>query len=408
MACLRFLIAVVVVGQACASVHEECVADWYRIDADASVLLQVRSGRSHPTFGEGGSHDSCQGMACLRPLIAAVVVGQARQITKTVSGRFYPTFGEGGKMKASVLTEPVCTEDYYHPSDLEMFFASNVSGHTSSKDELCAALKSHGAQNWVAENLGEAVPETRLFSTMCVKGHFPALVEPLAGILRDPRFFCKDLAGAAGSEAATASGMLSPHHAEFSVDWIVTADSPVLANYPGEFSGKKRFYDAGGTHFADATMWFVNEYRRRGIVFDEVYVWEAESQPKGNYYKGVPTEEREFWESRVKFYNGVPVSSDKGHDDNVVERIFRECSAEDFCAFKLDIDTPSVELPLVKQLLESPQKTRTSLNEFFFEHHVHGLMQSAGWGSKVNGTFNDSYSIFTQLRQMGVRAHSWI
>jgi len=84
-----------------------------------------------------------------------------------------------------------------------------------------------------------------------------------------------------------------------------------------------------------------------------------------------------------------------------------ECRPDDFCAFKLDIDTPWVEVPLVRQLLKSPAIAQV-LDEFFFEHHVHGLMQEQGWGENVNGTFADSYEMFAHLRRMGVRAHSWI
>jgi len=74
----------------------------------------------------------------------------------------------------------------------------------------------------------------------------------------------------------------------------------------------------------------------------------------------------------------------------------------------LDIDTPSIELPLVQQLLDAPQQTGDTLDEFFFEHHVEGLMQYFGWYLDVNGTFAHSYDMFSSLREMGVRAHSWI
>jgi len=91
-----------------------------------------------------------------------------------------------------------------------------------------------------------------------------------------------------------------------------------------------------------------------------------------------------------------------------VNRIHQLCTDKDFCAFKLDIDTPSVEFPIVQQLINKPDATKASLDEFFFEHHVHGLMQGLGWGQYVEGTFADSYKLFTQLRRLGVRAHSWI
>jgi len=75
--------------------------------------------------------------------------------------------------------------------------------------------------------------------------------------------------------------------------------------------------------------------------------------------------------------------------------------------FSNSTSTPRVELPLIEQLLGNPQETRTKVDELFFEHHVHGVMQK-WWGHNVNGTFADSYDLFGRLRRLGVRAHSWV
>jgi hypothetical protein len=244
------------------------------------------------------------------------------------------------------------------------------------------------AESWINQNKGIEPASRHIFSTLCKKGQAPQLIEPLAGILRDPRYPCRG-----------ATNLML----EFSIEWLLMADRTVLPA-----GGTNMFFDAGGTRFSDAMEFFASHYENRGILFDLIYVWEANAQPAEAYWQGVSAEIRAKWEPRVTFYNGVPVSAEPGHEHNVVERIYEMCGDQDFCAFKLDIDTPSVEFPLVQQLLANPRETGVALDEFFFEHHVYGTMQFHGWGSIVNGTFADSIDIFTKLRQMGVRSHSWI
>lgn len=289
-------------------------------------------------------------------------------------------------MRAAVSQE-ACTEDGYQPSLLEASFKENAVKWTSDQKSLCDHLSTEEVDAWLGQNQGRE-PAGPVFSRLCKRGRAPQLLEPLAGILRDPRFICRS----------------ARRSLKFQIEWLVTADASLL-----QAGGKSIFFDAGGTRFAHAMSFFASQYEKRGIVFDEIYVWEIEEQAPGAYWEGVPAETRRQWEPRLTFYNGVPVTAIPGdRANNPVERIRHACRPQDFCAFKLDIDTPSVELPLVQQLLATPAETGASLDEFFFEHHVHGLMQRFGWGDRVNGTFADSYDIFTRLRMMGVRAHSWI
>jgi len=312
---------------------------------------------------------------------------QAMNTTSTVLlNRFTPTQGTGGRLAAFAGTE-VCTKDSYHPSDLEIGFTQHANVWTSSQPALCGHLAN---KEWVTENLAGNAVASPTFSRMCRRGEHSQVLEPLAGILRDPRFLCPS----------------STWNLLFSIDWLVLADDKSLRLAP---DAKRYFFDAGGTRFMDAMHFFTSKYQDRGIVFDHIYVWEAVYQSVEKYWEGTPPAARAFWEPRLSFFNGVPVTADPTDKiNNPVNRIFELCRVQDFCAFKLDIDTPSVELPIVKQLLRQPVATRASLNEFFFEHHVHGLMQAQGWGWKVEGTFADSYELFAQLRRMGVRAHSWI
>jgi len=307
--------------------------------------------------------------------------------------RFVPTQGEGGRLSATEedFKNQVCKSNKYTPSPLEDEFRENINAWTQNKEtpELCIRMGTK-ANSWISQNRGETPASGKIFSKLCKEGHYPQLIEPLAGILRDPRFPCQGIG----------------YELEFSIDWLLMADESALSE--SQLHGKKFFFDAGGTHFSDATKFFASYYEKRGILFDHIYVWEANKQKEEAYWKGVEADVRAKWEPRVTFYNGVPVSAEPGHEHNVVERIYKICGKDNFCAFKLDIDTPSVELPLIQQLLAQPKQTSVALDELFFEHHVHGTMQYYGWKNKVNGTFADSIDIFTKLRQMGVRSHSWI
>lgn len=77
--------------------------------------------------------------------------------------------------------------------------------------------------------------------------------------------------------------------------------------------------------------------------------------------------------------------------------------------FQIDIDTPSVEMRLVGQISENPE-IAALIDEFFFEHHVNlEPLASCCWGtSNMNETGASSFRLFSKLRQLGIRAHSWV
>lgn len=79
---------------------------------------------------------------------------------------------------------------------------------------------------------------------------------------------------------------------------------------------------------------------------------------------------------------------------------------EDLVVFKLDIDTPEVELPLAQAFLDD-QAARSLIDEFYFEHHVTIQDMRYHWKSKVRGSLADSIHLFQNFRKLGIRAHSW-
>jgi len=308
----------------------------------------------------------------------------AQKSALALNNRWVPTQGRGGRLSASTSADPWCNENSYSPSDLEKGFYQNANAWTENASTLCSHVT-----EWVTENVAEGSEAGPSFSRLCKQEQPMQVIEPLAGVLRDPRMFCPN----------TDADLL------YSIDWLVLADSRSAAMVP---ESKRYLFDAGGTRFMDAMNFFTSKYQERGIVFDHVYVWEAANQGIEAYWESVPNETRAFWEPRLTFYDGVPITADPSdQENNPVNRIHQLCTDKDFCAFKLDVDTPAVEVALVQQLIAQPHATTSSLDEFFFEHHVGGLMATMGW-SPVEGTFADSYSLFTKLRHLGVRAHSWI
>ena len=95
---------------------------------------------------------------------------------------------------------------------------------------------------------------------------------------------------------------------------------------------------------------------------------------------------------------------------NPLHSILKKFDEDDLIIVKLDIDTPSVELPLARQLMDGgDNKTYHKLvDHFYFEHHIHMHEMATYWRNGVSGTINDSLDIFITLREMGIASHSWV
>lgn len=79
-----------------------------------------------------------------------------------------------------------------------------------------------------------------------------------------------------------------------------------------------------------------------------------------------------------------------------------------------DIDTWAVENALVAALLADATALGL-VDEFYFEDHVNFSEMLGWWDNTYNPkqydpsrSLSDSYHQFLRLRQLGVRAHSWV
>ena len=154
-----------------------------------------------------------------------------------------------------------------------------------------------------------------------------------------------------------------------------------------------------------STSWFVDEYRARGIVFDRIFAWEAKPHADVDIYAPVPFSVAD----RMSYYN-VPVDAREGARHNPWRTLRAMTTPEDFVVVKIDIDNSTVEEPLVAQLL-ADRALAARVDEIYYEHHVRNTpMWRCCWkqNTVTNHMLADSYEVFSRLRELGIRAHSWV
>jgi len=92
---------------------------------------------------------------------------------------------------------------------------------------------------------------------------------------------------------------------------------------------------------------------------------------------------------------------------NPLQMLADNYNEDDFIVVKLDIDTSSIEVPLVYQILQD-EKFVGLIDQFYFEHHVKLQELAPSWGASMNGSVSESLHLFQSLRRKGIGAHSWV
>ena len=176
-------------------------------------------------------------------------------------------------------------------------------------------------------------------------------------------------------------------------------------------STRNLLFDLGaGVYTSGSLKFMVDEYGRRGIRFDRILAWEATEHTARSTYEPMPASSFD-----IMSYHNVPVNTTVGDKYNPIRTLRAIARPEDFVVLKLDIDPDNrIEEALMAQLLEGEALglMATLVDEFYYEHHTHLTpMSEMGWRSSLKLTsalIQDSYTLFHRLREMGVRAHSWI
>lgn len=330
-------------------------------------------------------------------------------------------------------------------------------GNQSLIDEWLqlAKVRTHSAR--AADNRSAAVSFHRVRGCAHARAVVPredfreVPIEPLAGFLRHPHHFCfKKM-----SMKVDKSYLMPP--------WLVEVEPQPRRAFLFDAGASTWIKGMGGK----SQGWFVDESSRRGLPLQQLVAWEAKPRSDAEIRMGLPTwlargvriyrqppplttrsgsrsgrrhphhevadranearpligasSEAASTESRTAAvaalaaseetfsYHNYPISAVPGAPSNPLAWLLALTEPDDFVIFKLDIDTPSIERQLVEQLLSAPELL-ARVDEFFWEHEVSGSpMVHQGWASsRPTETLQESYELFSRLREAGIRAHSWV
>ena len=144
---------------------------------------------------------------------------------------------------------------------------------------------------------------------------------------------------------------------------------------------------------------------------DQICSYEFAKQNPVRWSNSIPSNLKR----KVHFIN-VGVSADIKSEHNPLTLIKSIAKPRDFVAFKLDIDTSSIEIPLFLQLLEDPAAYNI-VDEFIFELHYNCPVMIGWWRNvsipigyedKIVLSRVDALKKFSELRHKGIRSHFWV
>ena len=306
----------------------------------------------------------------------------------------------------------------YHSSKLEKTWVDNAQRWS---EDFCSHMDAFTKEthDWLAtisalnQNESSSAIDENIFSSFVSSydcngkiAQKRTWIEPLSHGLRHPRALCNggaDLVDRDYLLLASRGDSLSP----------ATKRHELSGGCAGR-SCQNIYVDLGASTWntgsgGPSQSWFYDSYKRHGIEFDRLLLWEANPTPAAAIFSDLP---KEVWQ-KYQYFNW-PASSNSSDASSPLHIIKKIAKPGDFVALKLDIDTPSVELPILRELLNDPELLEL-VDEFFFEYHVlFGPMNESWFLSKnpspapTSDTLADSYTVFRTLREKGVRAHSWV
>ena len=238
-------------------------------------------------------------------------------------------------------------------------------------------------------------------------------IEPLIGLLRDPLSIClyKNIPATLKMHAIHALqskrffllGPSAPYHNFQSPEpaiapWLYKANSQKILLDIGSsyFNGVK---DAKASSLTVGMRWFYEYFRAMSLRFDRIIAFEVEQYKPQEYWDQVP---HDVVGSLIFLNIGINTTG-KYNPWNILKSTAR---VDDYVMIKLDIDAPAMEKQLMYQILNDT--TISSLiDEMFFEMHVRIIEMVHYWGVHAPGDLRETYELFTKLRQLGIRMHSW-
>ncbi|KAG7367693.1 hypothetical protein IV203_030364 [Nitzschia inconspicua] len=149
-------------------------------------------------------------------------------------------------------------------------------------------------------------------------------------------------------------------------------------------------------------MYIVKTFQQAGIPFDHIYGYEITPKQPNDVYERIPTSLKHSYH----WYNvGVNASMESEYNP-LLTVLLEQFTPHDFVVVKLDIDTPSIEVPMVQLILQN-KDIADRIDVLYFEHHVLLSDMAPWWKRSRKGSVVESFQLFTKLREMGIAAHYW-
>jgi hypothetical protein len=229
-------------------------------------------------------------------------------------------------------------------------------------------------------------------------------IEPLAYGLRHPKALCGPAAG------------------EYLLDKtylvLATAADHAATSLHQPCSGRscqRLYFDLGAGTFKDSAAagnhpnsqgWMYDAFKRGGLEFDRLLLWEA-TVINDTVLLGMVPPQLQY---KYQYFN-IPVGLDPSAPNHPLQMLRALAQPGDFVVFKLDLDNSAVETAVIRELLKDPDLLGL-IDSFMFEYHVNFQdMIAAGWAGHTvspDSDLTDAYALFLKLRRRGVRAHSWV
>lgn len=154
------------------------------------------------------------------------------------------------------------------------------------------------------------------------------------------------------------------------------------SSYFGKWGGLSDFKLGADVSAAASGKYFYNTYHDRGQKFDTYVAVELAELNATEAYAQIPPD-------LVGVYNliNTGLTMEDGHKLNVIDLLERIVKPNDFLVFKLDIDTPELEMPIVQSLLDDdPAEGGASslVDELMFEHRRLPLVNLSGRTSLIS------------------------
>ncbi|CAF0855415.1 unnamed protein product [Adineta steineri] len=162
--------------------------------------------------------------------------------------------------------------------------------------------------------------------------------------------------------------------------------------------GSSYFRNWNGDTTAGAGRWFYEYYKRFGVKFDRIIAYEYLALNPKTAWEQLP-------DDVFPVYTLINTGCEKSGKFSPWTNLKAIAKPYDHVVIKLDIDTPQIEGPLINEVLND-STIHSLIDELFFEHHVTVREMIKYWGNQP-GSLKDSYILFTKLRQLGIRMHSW-